>query len=709
MTRTDLTTRRTFAALAVLALAVAGSARGQDAKKDVNEANERALKAASERVAPGVVKIETAGGLEVGGGGGPPPKKGAPPPPPVVRRGTGPTTGVVVSADGFIVTSAFNFANKPTDIFVTIPGRDRLVAKVVASDLTRQLTLLKVEATDLPVPATFPRKDMRVGQWAVALGRTLDTNTNHPPSVSAGILSALNRIWGKAIQTDAKISPANYGGPLVSIDGRVLGILVPADPETEGATAGFTWYDSGMGFAIPFEDVMAALPRLKAGKDLRKGLLGVIPTNASVYVGEFVVGTVQPDSAAAKAGIKVGDKIVAFDDKPTPDSSTFQHLIGPKYEGDAIKLKVKRGEEVIDFPNVVLGGTLTAYVAPFLGVLPIRDDPKPGVEIRFVYPNSPAAAAGLKEGDRIAKMGRADAKELVKVADRKGLTATIAGMTPGTEIKIEVERKEGKKTDTVSAKLATTPDTLPEKLPARSSVGEDAPPKKDMEPAPVGLTRVAFQEPKKDEKVETGYLKRTDEALGREYWLYVPDNYDAKVSHGLLVWFHPPGQGGKDGERMSRTFRDFCESGHYILMGPKSQDAERWVPGEAEMVLRDVNAVLKQYTIDRSRVVAHGMGSGGQMAFHLGFHARDVFRGVATMGAVLGTPPKDATPTQPLSFFIATGDKDPAIKDVQASKAVLDDKKFPVVYREIGETGKEYFDRKTFDELLVWLDSLDRI
>jgi poly(3-hydroxybutyrate) depolymerase len=133
------------------------------------------------------------------------------------------------------------------------------------------------------------------------------------------------------------------------------------------------------------------------------------------------------------------------------------------------------------------------------------------------------------------------------------------------------------------------------------------------------------------------------------------------------------------------------------------------VPSESEFVLRDVNAVLRQYTIDRSRVVAHGMGSGGQMAFHLGFHARDVFRGVATMGAVLGTPPKDAVANQPLSFFIAAGEKDPALPDIQASKAVLAEKRFHVIYREIKDTGKEYFDEKTFGELLVWLDSLDRI
>ncbi|HEV3386122.1 MAG TPA: hypothetical protein VG097_14980, partial [Gemmata sp.] len=135
---------------------------------DVIEATEAAMKAASAKVAPMVAKIETAGGAEVVGKKGPP---GAPPQP-GVRKGTGPTTGLVVSPDGFVITSAFNFANKPTDIFVTIPGRPRLVAKVVANDKSRMLTLLKVEAQNLPVPTPILKKEIEIGLWAMVLGRT---------------------------------------------------------------------------------------------------------------------------------------------------------------------------------------------------------------------------------------------------------------------------------------------------------------------------------------------------------------------------------------------------------------------------------------------------------------------------------------------------------------------------------------------------------
>ncbi len=111
----------------------------------------------------------------------------------------------------------------------------------------------------LPVPEAFPKDQIRVGHWALAVGRTLSPEITDPPSVSVGIISALDRVWGKALQTDAKVSPVNYGGPLVAMDGRVQGILVPASPQSEGATAGVEWYDSGIGFAIPMDDVLKAL------------------------------------------------------------------------------------------------------------------------------------------------------------------------------------------------------------------------------------------------------------------------------------------------------------------------------------------------------------------------------------------------------------------------------------------------------------------
>ena len=98
---------------------------------------------------------------------------------------------------------------------------------------------------------------------ASASGRSPSAAPSKPsqPNVSVGIVSALDRIWGKAIQTDAKISPNNYGGPLVDIAGRVLGVLVPMSPDGSGEVAGVEWYDSGIGFAVPLEDRRCACCR----------------------------------------------------------------------------------------------------------------------------------------------------------------------------------------------------------------------------------------------------------------------------------------------------------------------------------------------------------------------------------------------------------------------------------------------------------------
>ena len=689
--------------LRILAAALLLAAPAAAQQPDVNAATQLAMNSAIAKVAPAVVKIETAGGLDVATGGkAPPPKTKA------IAVGTGATTGLIVDAEGYVVTSSFNFANKPTDIFVTVPGRPtRFVAKVVSTDQTRMLTLVKIDAKDLPVPAALSKKDARIGQWTLALGRTLDTNIDHAPSVSVGILSAANRLLGKAFQTDAKTSPTNYGGPLVSVDGRVFGVIIPASSRGEGETSGFEWYDSGIGFAIPLEDVLAKLPDLKKGGTLRRGLIGINPQSPDQYNAAPVIGAIQPDSAAARAGLKVGDKILAIDDKPTPNFSTVQHILGPKYEGDAIKLKFSREDKEQEIAKIVLLGTATAYVNPFLGVLPMRDEAqdKPGVVIRHVYANSPAVAAGLKEGDRIMKVGPAAAMQLPPIRNAAQLSALVSQLSPGVQIKIEGKRKEGEKVETVTATLATLPDAIPAKLPMPSTFSkalEGAPKKKDD-----GGGLIPKKKGKED-KIETGLLERTDDALGRQYWLYVPDNYDPNVSHGVLVWFHPAGK-AKDNEIMARTFRTFCEDHHYIMMGPKANNPQGWLPSETELVVQDVRKVLAQYTTDKNRVVAHGMGNGGQMAFYVAFNARDVFRGVATLGATLGTTPKDNVANQPLAFHLSVGDKDPAIKDVQASKQALEEKRFPVVYRLMNESGKEYYDEKLFFELLVWLDSLDKI
>jgi len=231
-------------AAALLATLLAATASAEE--PDLELLEQQAFQAAVERVAPSVVRIETIGGLEKVEG---------------VLFGTGPTTGLVVSADGYIVSSAFNFLNQPASILVQLPDGSPKPARLVATDHNRMIALLKIEAEQpLAVPEIAPPGEMRVGQWAVAVGRAFEGKR---PNLAVGIVSALGRIWGKAVQTDAAVSPNNYGGPLVDIRGRVIGLLVPLSPQETREAAGVEWYDSGIGFAVLAQDIQDLVPRLK--------------------------------------------------------------------------------------------------------------------------------------------------------------------------------------------------------------------------------------------------------------------------------------------------------------------------------------------------------------------------------------------------------------------------------------------------------------
>ncbi len=135
------------------------------------------------------------------------------------------------------------------------------------------LVLLKATgASDLAVPEFVPAAEIRVGQWAVAVGRTFRPDRTN---VSVGIVSATDRMFGKVLQTDADVSMANYGGPLVDIRGRVLGVIVPMAPQATSEVAGVEWYDSGIGFAVPLAAITDRLEMMKRGDDQHAGMLGI--------------------------------------------------------------------------------------------------------------------------------------------------------------------------------------------------------------------------------------------------------------------------------------------------------------------------------------------------------------------------------------------------------------------------------------------------
>jgi serine protease Do len=691
------------ASLFLLAFAVAWfcCATTVHAQPNLNKLLQEAMKESAAKVAPSVVQIVTEGGADM---------VVITPKGPAFRKAMGPTTGVVVASNGYIISSAFNFINNPTGIFVSVPGMaEPVVAKKIATDRNRMVTLLKIDKTGLPVPAAVPVKDIREGQWSIALGRTLNTKREAPPSMSKGVISAVGRIWGKALQTDCKISPVNYGGPIIDIQGRVQGILIPASPQVKDdslsmdETAGFEWYDSGIGFAIPFEEVLAILPRLKQGKDLKavslNGLIGPGSKNDDVLEGTVMVRQVAKDSPAARAGLKAGDQIVEVDGQPTLRMGQFRHVLGRMYDGDRVSLKFKRDGDVVELKEVELTGAAQSYAHPFLGILPMRDDPRLALEIRFVYPKSPADVAGLTAGDRIVKFGTA--KKLEPFTGPKHARGQLGDflntLLPGNTLDLEVLRKNGK-TETLSVKLGNLTQELiiPDKLEKTSLEKARDPVGKNMKAEPD--TR----------KVEKG-LKKLTMPTGEEYWVFVPDTYDSDVSHGLVVWLHLPGVNEeKDFNDFVNKWEDLCEQRNLILLFPVTQGQNGLLPGDAGFIVGEVRDALERFTIDRQRIVAHGTGIGGQMAVHLGFNNRDLFRGVVSLGAVAAHP-RDNVKDQRLAFYFAGGELDPLIDHIGKSAAKLLDMNFPATYRKIAGKSREYFEERQLREVAAWIDSLDKL
>lgn len=532
--------------LGLLTACAAAGARRSAAADDLPQREERAMKAAVVRVAPSVVRIETVGGLERVG---------------QILIGTGPTTGLVVAEDGYIVSSAFNFVQKPASILITLEDGSRHAARLVATDHSRMLVLLKIETPNkLSVPEAAPLAEMRVGQWSLAVGRTFEASQ---PNVSVGIVSAVVRIWGKAVQTDAKISPNNYGGPLVDIAGRVLGVLVPMAPEGSGEVAGVEWYDSGIGFAIPLEDVLRVLPKLREGHDLYQGILGISIKGGDVYGQPAIFAAVRATSPAYKAGFRAGDKVVEAGGRAVTRPAELKQQLGRLYAGDKIKLVATRGSERLE-REVELIDKIEPYEHPFLGILPLRvardqnkdpnkdeeKDPKAaGVTVRYVYPDSPATVAGIKPGDRILKFAGQEVQQLDAILQKM--------LTLAPDEKVQIELRRGDETLVVEPQLARLPDVLPGELPpAHGSLG-----------------------PAEAEKPAVGVVTLKVPEVDNECIAYVPENYDPRLTYGVAIWLHAPG-GTKQDELVER-WKSLCEKHDFILLAPKSTEKAGWQPTEA--------------------------------------------------------------------------------------------------------------------------------
>ena len=650
----------TSVSIVLLLLTVFAATSRLLAEQSLQKAEELAVQRAVSGIAPAVVKIETFGGRERVGR---------------FLVGTGPTTGCVVSPEGYVVSSSFNFIQHPSSILVTFSNGQRAPAKIVARDHSRMLVLLKVSNVESLVTAeSVPRSDMQVGQWTIAVGRTYDGQ----PSCSVGILSAVNRIWSKAIQTDAKVSPSNYGGPIVDIRGKVLGVLVPLSPGGRGGIAGSQWYDSGIGFAIPLADILERLGEWKNGQDLHPGIMGISLQGNDMYTLPATVAVSLPNSPARAAGIKAGDQIVEVDGVPIERQVQLKHALGPRYAGDAVRVVALRNEQRIE-ATVTLTDAVAPFEHPFFGVLPRRDLPDDeGIVVRYVYPDSPAQRAGIKIDDRLLNIAGSP------IQDTTSAWAALAAVESRANVHVALRR--GEAIHEVTTSLITLPQEIPVLDPP---LPHQALPDSNGHPA-VGIVNMKIPE------------------LPNECFAYVPKNYHPSMRYGLVVWLHKPGDFDQD--QTVQRWKLHCEQDHIILLVPKSSDPSRWQPTEIDFVRKTIDQVASNYRIDRTRVVVHGYQAGGTLAYMLAFSHLDMVRAVAAVDAALPRllRPPATDPLLRLSIFMTTSQDSKLTERIKSSASQLRELKYPVTLHHQSPTAG-YWDQQSFDTMLRWIDALDRI
>jgi len=291
----------------------------------------RAFRQAAKKIEPALVMIESYGGVgavqgRIGG---------------IRKQGEGNTTGIMISPDGYILTSTFNFIQQPPVITVRTSDGQQRFAKLLGRDDTRKICLLKVDGvSDMPVPEMVDPKEVVVGQWAVSMGVGYGDTS---PALSMGIISAKNRIGGRAIQTDANISPANYGGPLIDVEGRMLGICVPMNPQSQAVGAGVEWYDSGIGFAIPIAGAEDLIERLKKGERISPAFLGIQAIANPQGKGLFINRVVQR-TPASDAKLVREDILLKFNGEEVNDMLRLRQLLNRIEAGETVELTVIRSE-----------------------------------------------------------------------------------------------------------------------------------------------------------------------------------------------------------------------------------------------------------------------------------------------------------------------------------------------------------------------------
>lgn len=266
------------------------------------------------------------------------------------QQGSG--SGVIISADGYIVTNNHVVADAD-ELTVTLNDNKEYSARIIGTDKTTDLALIKIDGKNLPAITIANSENIKVGEWVLAVGNPFNlTNT-----VTAGIVSAKGRSLYKNgvesfIQTDAAINPGNSGGALVNTRGELIGINAMLYSQTGSF--------SGYGFAIPTSIMNKVVDDLKTYGTVQRAVVGIQGSDVKNYVDgqkeqgkDIDLGTMEgiyvakvtEESAAEEAGLKEGDVIIAIDGKEMNKMADMQEYLAKKRPGDKVTVTYLRNKK----------------------------------------------------------------------------------------------------------------------------------------------------------------------------------------------------------------------------------------------------------------------------------------------------------------------------------------------------------------------------
>ncbi len=252
-------------------------------------------------------------------------------------------SGFVVSGDGYVLTNS-HVVDNADEITVKLTDKREFKARVIGADKRTDIALLKIEATGLPTVRLGDPKNLKVGEWVVAIGSPFGFDN----TVTAGIVSAKGRSLPQEnfvpfIQTDVAINPGNSGGPLFNMKGEVVGI----NSQIYSRTGGFM----GLSFAIPIDVAMEVQAQLRQFGRVNRGRIGVVIQEVSKELAESfglakpsgaLVNAVEKGGPAEKAGVESGDIILKFGGRAVENSGDLPRLVGNSKPGSRTSMEVWR-------------------------------------------------------------------------------------------------------------------------------------------------------------------------------------------------------------------------------------------------------------------------------------------------------------------------------------------------------------------------------